>query len=59
MPDSGDWTLDALCERDAAGRYPLLLDLLEQCAAAAYQLSDDLGARYFTHSAEARESVGA
>jgi uncharacterized circularly permuted ATP-grasp superfamily protein/uncharacterized alpha-E superfamily protein len=59
VPDPGGWTLEALCERDATGRYPMLLDLLEQCTAAAYQLSDDLGARYFTHSAEPRESVGA
>jgi hypothetical protein len=36
----------------------VLQDLLQFCADAAYQLSDALGARYFTHS-DARESVGA
>jgi uncharacterized circularly permuted ATP-grasp superfamily protein/uncharacterized alpha-E superfamily protein len=59
VPDPTHWTLEQLCVQDAQGGYPALLDLLNQCAAAAYQLSDDLGARYFTHSAERRESIGA
>ncbi|RYY92409.1 MAG: A circularly permuted ATPgrasp family protein, partial [Comamonadaceae bacterium] len=59
VPDPQAWTLDALAERDAAGRHAGLHEVLRQCAAAAYQLSDDLGARYFTHSSEPRESVGA
>jgi hypothetical protein len=48
-----------MCERDAQGRYQKLMDLLQQCTDAAYQLSDDLGARYFTHSTDPRHSVGA
>ena len=59
VPDPQHWSLEALCERDADGRYAALLDLLQQCTDAAYQLSDDLGARYFTHSGDARHSVGA
>jgi uncharacterized circularly permuted ATP-grasp superfamily protein/uncharacterized alpha-E superfamily protein len=59
VPNPQDWTLEALCEADAHGRHARLLALLQQCAAAAYQLSDDLGARYFTHSVDNRRSVGA
>ncbi len=36
-----------------------LMALLQQCADTAYQLSDELSARYFTHSGEVRFSVGA
>jgi uncharacterized alpha-E superfamily protein len=58
VPDPQSWSLDELCERDAEGRYAKLEDLLQVCTDAAYRLSDDLGARYFTHS-ETRHSVGA
>jgi uncharacterized circularly permuted ATP-grasp superfamily protein/uncharacterized alpha-E superfamily protein len=59
VPDPEHWSLEAMCERDADGRYTTLLDLLQKCSDAAYKLSDDLGARYFTHSGDARHSVGA
>ena len=59
VPDPEDWSLEAICERDAQGNYGNLVELLGQCTDAAYKLSDDLGARYFTHSGEARHSVGA
>jgi uncharacterized circularly permuted ATP-grasp superfamily protein/uncharacterized alpha-E superfamily protein len=59
VPDPQKWSLQAMCERDADGKYTALLDLLQLCTDAAYQLSDDLGARYFTHSGDARRSVGA
>jgi uncharacterized circularly permuted ATP-grasp superfamily protein/uncharacterized alpha-E superfamily protein len=59
VPDPEQWSIEAMCERDADGRYTTLLDLLQQCTAAAYKLSDDLGARYFTHSEDSRYSVGA
>src|SRR4030095_14827613 len=59
VPDPELWSLEAMCERDADGRYTTLLDLLNKCTDAAYKLSDDLGARYFTHSGDARHSVGA
>ncbi len=57
VPDPRLWSLEAMCQRDAEGRYAVLLELLQQCTDAAYQLSDDLGARYFTHSSD-RHSVG-
>ncbi len=59
IPDPQQWSLQAMCERDAEGRYTVLLDLMQLCTDATYKLSDDLGARYFTHSGEARHSVGA
>ncbi|MDB5750443.1 MAG: hypothetical protein JWP65_864, partial [Ramlibacter sp.] len=59
VPDPQGWTLEALCERDEDGDYPQLVELLQQCVDAAYRLSDDLTARYFAHSGDARYSVGA
>jgi uncharacterized circularly permuted ATP-grasp superfamily protein/uncharacterized alpha-E superfamily protein len=59
VPDPKRWTLEALCERDEEGRYTALLELLQHCVDASYRLSDDLTARYFAHSGDARFSVGA
>jgi uncharacterized alpha-E superfamily protein len=59
VPDPEGWSLQSMLERDADGRYTFLLDLMQLCTDAAYKLSDDVGARYFTHSGEARQSVGA
>jgi uncharacterized alpha-E superfamily protein len=59
VPDPQQWSLAAMCERDGEGRYTALLDLLQHCTDAAYELSDALGARYFTHSGDARQSIGA
>jgi uncharacterized alpha-E superfamily protein len=53
------WTLEALCTRDAEGHHAVLQQLLSDCVNAAYHLSDDLTARYFTHSGDSRQSVGA
>jgi uncharacterized alpha-E superfamily protein len=59
VPDPQRWTLEDLCERDADGDYAHLQTLLQQCVDAAYRLSDELTARYFAHSGDARHSVGA
>lgn len=59
VPDPQRWSLEALCERDAEGRHARLVELLQQCVDASFRLSDDLSARYFAHSADARYSVGA
>ncbi|MDB5912640.1 MAG: hypothetical protein JWP22_1315 [Ramlibacter sp.] len=58
VPDPERWSLEALCERDAAGRHAHLLELLQQCVDASFRLSDDLTARYFAH-AGGRHSLGA
>jgi len=59
VPDPEAWTLEGLCQRDPSGRHTVLIELLQQCIDASYRLSDDLTARYFAHSGEARYSVGA
>ena len=59
VPDPSGWSLESLCTTDPQGRHAALLALLEACMDAAWQLSDELGAHYFTHSSDARRSVGA
>jgi uncharacterized alpha-E superfamily protein len=59
VPDPQRWTLEALCARDSQGRHAALRELLQQCVDASFRLSDDLTARYFAHSADARYSVAA
>jgi uncharacterized alpha-E superfamily protein len=59
IPDPSQWSLEALCARDAKGAPVALLELLQRCADAAYQLSDDLTVRYFAHVADGRHSIGA
>jgi uncharacterized alpha-E superfamily protein len=58
IPDPQSWSLGEMCERDGSGRHAKLEQLLQDLTDAAYKLSDDIGARYFTHSAP-RHSVGA
>src|SRR6478736_6935838 len=59
VPDPQKWSLELLCQRDAEGRYANLLQVLQDCVDASFRLSDDLTARYFAHSGDARQSVGA
>jgi uncharacterized circularly permuted ATP-grasp superfamily protein/uncharacterized alpha-E superfamily protein len=59
VPDPRAWSLEALCVRDEGGEYTALLELLQACTDAAYLLSDAIGTRYFTHSADAKQSLGA
>lgn len=59
VPDPQRWSLDTLGRPDEGGRYHALLEVLQQCADASYRLSDDVTARYFAHSGDARHSVGA
>jgi uncharacterized alpha-E superfamily protein len=54
LPDPQAWSLEAMCRRDADGAYARLQELLGDCRDAAWQLSDDLAERYFTHSGDAR-----
>lgn len=59
VPDPEQWSLEAMCQRSGDGEYTALAQLLQQCTDVAYQLSDELSARFFAHSGEARYSVGA
>ena len=59
VPDPNLWRLDALCEAGEDGGYANLNDLLKGCGEAAYQVSEEINATYFTHSGEAGQSLGA
>ena len=58
VPDPQSWSLEALCEPGADAAYPQLQDVLRQCAQAAFDVSEDVSQLYFTHSDEARQSLG-
>ena len=59
VPDPATWGLEQLCKTDDHGQYAVLNVLLLLCGATAYDLSEEVGAIYFTHSDEAKHSVGA
>jgi len=67
VPDPGTWDLAQLCaggEDDAdesAGMQNMraLHQLLDRCAAAAFEVSEAVSTTYFTHSRDAKHSVGA
>ncbi len=58
LSDPAALSLEALCTQDANGRYAALQAYLQQCVNEAWRLSERLGARYFTHSGDVRQSVG-
>ena len=58
LPDPQTWSLAAMAQLDEDGSHGMLLELLRQCGQSAWRLSDQLGVRYFTHSGEARHSLG-
>jgi len=59
LPDPSAWELAALCTPDAQGHYLALTQLLTRCLAAAWQLSEEISLRYFTHTFETGQSLGA
>lgn len=59
IPNPELWSLDQLCSADGTDAHPTLGELLGLCATAAYNISDDISALYFTHSGDARQSLGA
>lgn len=63
LPDPGNWLLSELCT-PAPGApdsepYAGLLAQLELCCSAAFELSDTLSRRYFSHVAPDEHSLGA
>lgn len=50
LPSPGDWDLGALCAQDAQGQLSALLAQLAGCPPAAWQISDSISARYFSHT---------
>lgn len=63
LPDPGSWDLDSLCTTAPGAtdseRYAGLLAQLEQCCDAAFELSDTLSRRYFSHVVAEEHSLGA
>ena len=59
LPDPESWVLADICAQDEDGEYSALLALLAKCTDAAYRVSDAIGVHYFTHSGDARQTVGA
>jgi uncharacterized alpha-E superfamily protein len=59
LPDPAGWTLEALGEPGADGRYAALVRLFGACENAAYHVSNAIGTRYFTLTSESLRSVGA
>jgi uncharacterized circularly permuted ATP-grasp superfamily protein/uncharacterized alpha-E superfamily protein len=63
LPDPGTWHMDDLYTADPRlpedQRYEGLLIRLEQCCSAAFDLSDTLSRRYFSHVAADEHSLGA
>ena len=69
VPDPASWNLVQLCEAqppsdataEEAGAGPgyffALNDLLLQCTAAAFSVSNEISATYFTHSSETNQSM--
>jgi uncharacterized circularly permuted ATP-grasp superfamily protein/uncharacterized alpha-E superfamily protein len=59
VPDPERWTLETLCGNAADGTLPVLSELLAQCTQAAWRASDEISLRYFTHTGESGQSLGA
>jgi uncharacterized circularly permuted ATP-grasp superfamily protein/uncharacterized alpha-E superfamily protein len=53
------WPLEALCTTDADGGHAFLLERLQACVQSTYALSDAIGAIYFSHTRDAKTSLGA
>lgn len=59
VPDPADWGFDVDLQSAPALLAPVsLLDLLSALGDAAYAISDDISATYFTHSGQTNFSVG-
>jgi uncharacterized circularly permuted ATP-grasp superfamily protein/uncharacterized alpha-E superfamily protein len=58
VPDPDQWQLEWLCQPAPDDSFGALQRLLQQCSEAAYQVSEEIGATYFTHSGDAGQSLG-
>ncbi len=61
LPEPGSWSLASLCEKrpnvPEAERYQLLIKHLEQCNNAAFEMSDLISRRYFSHATPNNHSL--
>ena len=66
VPDPSTWHLEPLCESLPGNTTPeaetdyfyALNDLLLQCSAAAFNVSEEISTTYFTHAMESKQSMG-
>jgi uncharacterized alpha-E superfamily protein len=59
VPNPAQWDLAALCETlPNSTTPPTLLALLQELDGAAFTVSEDISATYFTHSGQVNKSVG-
>ncbi len=62
LPDPGSWVLADLGEAPScepgSSRYERLIELLDQCNDAAFELSDNISRQYFSHAASGNHSLG-
>lgn len=58
VPDPAGWQLEHLCESGVDGAFDRLTAVLDECGQVAFQVSEDVGSTYFTHSGEAGQSLG-
>lgn len=60
VPNPDAWDLATLCETPLKNAVPpALMVLLQSLGSAAYAVSEDISATYFTHSGQTKQSVGA
>jgi len=59
VPNPALWQLEPLCDPGGHAAFAKLTDLLQSCSEAAYQVSEEIGATYFTHSGDSGQSLGA
>ncbi|MBI2728539.1 MAG: circularly permuted type 2 ATP-grasp protein [Polaromonas sp.] len=63
LPDPGSWVLADLVEKPSAepetSHYERLIQLLDECNDAAFELSDNISRQYFSHAASGNHSLGA
>lgn len=57
-PDPDAWLLTEICAQDADGHYSCLEHTLGKVKTSAWQLSDEIGRRYFAHVSGADRSLG-
>ena len=62
LPDPANWDLTGTGQNGSSTvcqTYRGLIDQLEQCQAAAFELSDHISRRYFSHASSGNQSFGA
>ncbi|MCF8167272.1 MAG: circularly permuted type 2 ATP-grasp protein [Rhodoferax sp.] len=59
IPDPAQWHLEWLCDASEDRAHDNLVNVLLDCGEAAYHVSEEIGAMYFTHSGQFGQSLGA